>query len=323
MVFTPSQVVRKATAESERLGAFSGYIFRPKPTQSGMTAQIFGENGQDSDTISALSLNKFLNIQVYVKIYMVKDPIGRLMQDQGKYPVIAEFNGIVNRPTPQKSGMMAQFFAPNGMDANAVVELGKSEYQDSLVFVDIRSNQSIEDLSKIEIENTNYINENYATRITRQQREHYQKREKEYRKMNDKLDMSSFFLRPEVLVAIGEPEEFAKWLEDHRNCAFPLQHSNCMNVGHALLVPQLEGKYNYLPMCKEHGEKLDDSHYFKENSAYYTFKHQLLQKEWILDFFKKKFSIDGNSEPEPNRIIEWAVAHNLNRYMPTDYKPIS
>lgn len=322
MVFTPSQVQRKATSQSERLGAFSGYIFRPKPNQSGMTAQIFGENGQDSDTISALSLNKFLNIQVYVKIYMIKDQVGRLMKENGKYPVIAEFNALVNRPTPQKTGMMAQFFATNGIDANSVVELGKSEYQDALVFVDIRSNQSINDLNQIEIENTNYINENYATRITRQQREHYQKREKEYRKMNDKLDMSSFFLRPEVLFSVGTPQDFAKWLEDYRNCAFPLQNGHCKNIGRALLTPRLDGKYNYLPMCSEHAEKLDDLHYFKENSSYYTFKHQLLLKEWILSFFKLNFSIDGNSEPEPNRIIEWGASHNLNGYMPLDYKSV-
>lgn len=323
MVFLPPQVQRKASAESEQLGAFSGYIFRPKPTQSGMTAQIFGENGQDSDTISALSLNKFQNIQVYVKIYMIKDPIGRLMKDNGKYPIISEFNAFVNRPTPQKTGMMAQFFATNGSDANAVVELGKTEYQDALVFVDIRSNQSVEDLQKIELENTNIINENYATRITRQQKEHYQKREKEYKKMNDKLDMSSFFLRQEVLYAVGTPEDFAKWLSEYRNCAFPLQNGHCMNVGHSFLTPNLDGKYNYLPMCSEHAPKLDELKYFQENSSYYTFKHQLLLKEWILAFFKKNFSIDGNSEPEPNRIIEWAAGNNLNKHMPLDYKPIS
>lgn len=323
MVFSPQPVSRKPSAESDRLGAFSGYIFRPKPTQAGMTAQIFGENGQDSDTISALSLHKFQNIEVYVKVYMIKDPIGRLMKKDGKYPIIAQFNGFVNRPTPQKSGMMAQFFATNGTDANAVVDLGKSEFQDALVYVDIRSNQSINDLEKIELENTNIINENYATRITRQQREHYQKREKEYRKMNDKLDMSSFFMRPEVLYAVGTPEDFATWLTEYRNCAFPLHNGHCMNVGQSLLVPQLDGKYNYLPMCSEHGPKLDEAQYFHENNSYYTFKHQLLLKEWILFFFKKNFSIDGNSEPEPNRIIEWAAGNNLNKYMPTDYKPVS
>ena len=58
---------------NEQLGVFSGYIRRPIPNQSGMIAQIFGENGDDADTILALSLSKYQDVQVYVNIYLIKD----------------------------------------------------------------------------------------------------------------------------------------------------------------------------------------------------------------------------------------------------------
>lgn len=48
MAFTGQQPVLKT---DEQLGAFTGYIRRPTPANTGMTAQIFGENGNDADTI--------------------------------------------------------------------------------------------------------------------------------------------------------------------------------------------------------------------------------------------------------------------------------
>jgi hypothetical protein len=323
MVFAPQHLSPKPTAVSEQLGAFGAYIQRPTPKLTGMTALFFGENGVDSDTISALSLNKFQNIQVFVVVYLVKDPVGRIMKKDGKYPIIAQFNGFINRPNPQKAGMVAQFFAPNGIDANAVVELGKTEYQDSLVYVDIRSNQSISDLTTIELENTNVINESYMSRITKKQKEFYQKKEKEFRKMNEKLDLSTFFYRPDVLKSVGTPQEYTQWLEAFKTCAFPLQNKHCTIIGQAEKIEQFDGEYNYLPLCSEHFHKVQDLAYFEENKSYYTFKHQILLREWVAHFFKVNFSIDGNSEPDPGMIFEWAVTHNLVKHLPSDYKPVN
>lgn len=323
MVFIPPVVTPKPTATSQQLGSFGAYIQRPTPNVSGMTAQFFGENGVDSDTISALSLNKFLNIQVFVNVYLIKDPLGRLMRNNNTYPIIAQFYGFVNRPTPKKTGMVAQFFAPNGPDANAVVELGKSEYQDALIYVDIRSNQSISDLSQIELENVNAINENYITRITKQQKEFYQKKEKEYRKMNDKLDLSTFCNRPEVLNAIGNPDDFAQWLNNNKTCIFPTQYSHCHLAGNAEKIANINGNYNYIPLCQEHLKEFVNQNHYTNNEQYYTFKHQLLVKEWVLNYFRKHFSIDSKSEPDPELVIEWAAKNNIAKYLPADYKSVN
>lgn len=323
MIFVPPRVQPKPTETSEQLGSFGAYIQRPTPNVNGMTALFFGENGVDSDTISALSLNKFQNILVYVQVYLVKDPVGRIMRENGKYPIIAQFQAYVSRPAPKKTGMVAQFFAPNGPDANSVVELGKTEYQDALVFVDIRSNQSISDLTEIEVDNHNLINENYISRITKQQKEFYQKKEKEFRKMNDKLDLSVFFIRPDVLKAVGTPEVFSKWLTDHKTCSFPMHHSHCPMAGKAEKIPYLDGDYNYLPLCEEHNIQVQDSVFFNENSSYFTFKHQIFLKEWVSAFFRTEFSIDGKSEPDPSRIIEWAASHNVAKHLPPDYKAVN
>lgn len=323
MVFSPVRVQPQATSTSEQLGSFGAYILRPTPSQSGMVAQFFGENGVDSDTISALSLNKFQDIQVFVQVYLVKDPLGRIMRQNGKYPIIAQFYGTVNRPSPKKTGMTAQFFAPNGPDANAVVELGKTEYQDALVFVDIRSNQSIEDLTDIEENNISIINESYISRITKQQREYYQKREKEFKKMNDKLEFSTFFTNPKVLNTVGSPEDFAKWITLYKTCCYPLAHKQCSFAGQAEKIPFIDSEYNYLPLCETHLPEVLNQSFFQENESYFSFKHQILLKEWVHDFFKQNFSIDGKSEPEPGRIIEWASANKIASFLPIDYKGVN
>ena len=72
MAFTGQQQSLKT---SEQLGAFTGYIRRPTPTNAGMTAQIFGENGNDADTILALSLSKYQEAEVFVNVYIIKDAV--------------------------------------------------------------------------------------------------------------------------------------------------------------------------------------------------------------------------------------------------------
>ena len=45
MVFAGVSNQEKENLKTEQMGAFSGYIRRPQPSVSGMTAQIFGEDG--------------------------------------------------------------------------------------------------------------------------------------------------------------------------------------------------------------------------------------------------------------------------------------
>lgn len=52
--------------------------------------------------------------------------------------MLAEFSASVRRPKPQEDGMIAELFAANGKDADAVMALGASNVQDALADVDIR-----------------------------------------------------------------------------------------------------------------------------------------------------------------------------------------
>lgn len=58
--------------------------------------------------------------------------------DDARYVVIGGFEAYIRRPRPTVSGMIAQFFAPNGQDADTVLALGMTRYQDCRVHVTIR-----------------------------------------------------------------------------------------------------------------------------------------------------------------------------------------
>lgn len=305
----------------EQMGAFSGYIRRPIPTVSGMTAQVFGENGEDADTILALSLSKYQDAQVFVNIYLVKDSLGRLMKQGEKYPIISSFQGFVRRSMPKKDGMIAQFFAPNGEHADSVSELSKSDYQDCLVFVDVRGSKSIKNNNKIQQENHSYIDSQYSEKITILQKQEYAKKEKAFKKMNELLEFSNFITKIEVMTSIGNSKLFKNWLINTQTCSH-LQEKPCLLQSNIISIDFLLKPFNYLPVCEEHFSDLNNPQHLEENKLYYEMKHKLLLKQWVWQEFKKHFSFDGLSEPDPNKIIEWAASKNLSQYLPSKYQPI-
>lgn len=305
----------------EQMGAFSGYIRRPTPSASGMTAQIFGENGDDADTILALSLSKYQDAEVLVNIYLVKDSVGRIMKENNKYPLICSFMGFVRRSTPKKDGMIAQFFAPNGVNSDNVSTLSKSDYQDCLVFVDVRGKKAVANTEKIEIENIQQIDQFYSTKITKNEKDEFMKKEKQFKKMNELLDLSDFLNKIEVISSIGNVEDYKLWLENTQTCAH-LQEKACMNRSHYVQVQGLLKPFNYLPVCEEHIENLSNQEHIEKNMLFYEMKQRLLLKQWVWSRFKQQFSYDNNSEPDPNKIIEWAATKNLTKYLPQKYKSI-
>lgn len=304
----------------EQMGVFSGYIRRPKPTQTGMVAQIFGENGDDADTILALSLSKYQDTQVFVNIYLVKDPNGRIMKQGETYPLISSFVGFVRRSMPQKDGMIAQFFSPNGEHADEVALLSKSDYQDCLVFVDVRGAMAARSREQIAIENQKQIEENYTERITKHQKTELVRRERQFKKMNEHLHFSEFLYRVEVLKSLGDSENFQTWLKNQL-CSHH-QEGTCLQEAHAVEVDFIFKPFNYLPVCDEHEAALADEQHIKEHKAYYEMKHKLLTKEWAWHRMKEKFSYDGRSEPDPSKIVDWANTKNLSRFLPSKFQPV-
>jgi len=313
--------VQNQADNSEQMGAFSGYIRRPTPTASGMTAQIFGENGEDADTILALSLSKYQDIEVFVNIYLVKDSVGKIMKEGDNYPIISSFIGYVRRSMPKKDGMIAQFFAPNGEHADSIAVLSRSDFQDCLVFVDVRGKKAIDMQDKITEENIKEINLHYADRITKNEKSEFLKKEKAFRKMNETLELSDFLNRIEVMTSIGNLEDFKSWIEKTQTCAHA-QEKPCLNHSSYVEIPGFLKPFNFLPVCDEHLEKLSDPKHLEEHNLYYEMKHRLVLKHWVWTRFKEKFSYDGKSEPDPSRIIEWAAGKGIHKYLPSKYQAI-
>lgn len=305
----------------EQMGAFSGYVRRPVPSMNGMTAQIFGENGDDADTILALSLTKFQDIEVFVNIYLIKDAYGKIMKEHESYPLISSFIGYVRRSMPKKDGMIAQFYAPNGEHADSIAELSKSNLQDCLVFVDVRSKKSQSKSEQINIENIVEINKSYLGKITIGERTEFQKKEKQFRKMNEQLELSDFLNKIEVLTSIGNSSDFTSWLTLTQTCSH-LQEKHCMNKSNFVQIDGLLKPFNFLPVCEEHLHELSNHAHIEKNILFYEMKQRLLLKQWIWSQFKAKFSFDGKSEPDPSRIIEWAASKNLSKYLPKKYQSV-
>ena len=140
---TPSaQHVEAPNAESplrtgDALGSFVGYLRRPKSSAAGLTAQFFGENGDDADVIAALHLTRFLDQPTKVTVWMLKDRNGRSMKKNGEWPKLTEFVGTIRRPMPSQNGQVAQFFGENGPNSDAVSTLAQTSCLDALVFVEM------------------------------------------------------------------------------------------------------------------------------------------------------------------------------------------
>lgn len=307
----------------EQMGVFSGYIRRPKPTQTGMIALVFGENGDDADTILALSLSKYQDIQVFVNIYLIKDPNGKIMKQGEEYPLICSFLGFVRRSLPQKDGMVAQFFSPNGEHADAVSLLSKSEYQDCLVFVDVRGSLAIKNTEVITQENMKDIEDKYVDKFTRYQKTENARKDKFFRKMNEYIQTSDFLYRIEVLTSLGKAEDYKEWLKETQLCAHHQDGSFCNKEVHVVTIDtHLFKPFNYLPVCDEHESRILDETHFTEHTLYYEMKHRFLVKEWAWHKMKEKFSYDGKSEPDPSKVIDWANSKNVLKFLPAKYQAV-
>jgi hypothetical protein len=286
-----------------------------------MIAQVFGENGDDADTILALSLSKYQDVQVFVNIYLIKDPNGKIMKQGDEYPLISTFLGFVRRSLPKKDGMIAQFFSPNGEHADSVSLLSKSEYQDCLVFVDVRGSLASQEPEKVKQENIIEINTNYSEKVTKNQRTEISRKEKQFKKINEQIQLSEFLYRVEVLTGLGNTNEFQEWLNDTQLCVHS-QERHCMNESHIIEVSGFFKPFNYLPCCAEHESDMSNEEHLENNRTYYEMKHRLLAKEWAWIKMKEKFSFDGKSEPDPAKVIDWATLKGLHKYLPSKYEVV-
>lgn len=317
-----SEETAQQTAESIQIGAFSGYNRRPEPSQNGMTAQFFGENGDDADMVSALSLTKFLDAEVFIRIYLVKDSVGRIMKKKdGGYPKIAEFIGKIQRPKPKRDGMLAQFFAPNGEDADQVNELGKTRFLDSFVFIEVmkpsaKQESSIEDKEALDEKNDEL--DEVSKHLTPAERKAIVKKGKAYAEANRMLKVSGFLRQPAVWRVLGGEPKFSSWVAEMACCA--PGETVCNKKAAPFPIPAEAGKTCMLaPLCEEHFHQADNA-ILPGGAQFLALKQSVLVQDWAWETLCKIVPCDvGTDSPDPQKIMFWASENGLSQFIPPNY----
>lgn len=308
-----------------QIGAFSGYNRRPLPDRSGMTAQFYGENGEDADMISALSLTKFLEADVYVKIHLVKDSVGQIMKSNGSFPMISAFKAKVQRPKGLKEGMVANLFAANGEDSDQVNVLGLSKYLDAFVYVEILKPEAApakherpaagppDLLPEISAEL-----ESLAHHLTPFERKALQKKTKAHAEANRSLKISGFLRQPSAWAQLGSELDYQAWVATCPCCA--PGNTPCPQPSSSFKIP-LEShlKYALIPLCASHALQAD-SGAMPGGIAFLRMRRDVLIQEWAWERLKAAVgSPAGLDEPDPQKIFSWAHRHGLSQHIPANY----
>lgn len=328
-----------ATSSNESIGSFAAYIRRPKPSNSGYIANFFGENGDDADTISVLSLTQYMDVEVSVSVYHIKDAVGFDMKnpETKQYPLISSFIGQVKRPVPSEQGMTAQFFAPNGEYSDAVNKLGMSNYVDSLVFVDIRGKLQHNKINIYDTEIQENIVENHAWKVSEAEKKTYLSKIKRFTKYNLELHESDFLLNSNLLDRVNEEFPYKEYLTSN-TCCYKHYNKMCehrennklLNINVDMDIKDYQtGKgnvYSYVPLCEEHFNHIYDKNneeilynLIDGGKAYLEIKNHIMIKKWVMDFFIKEFSLTGHEEPDSFKILAWCSNNNLRDYLPQKF----
>lgn len=315
-----------STSQSDALlGGFAGYVRRPLGDKNGLTAQIYGENGSDADTISALSLTKFLEASFYIKIFQIKNSVGAIMKKQNSYPLIAEFEAQIQRPKPQRDGMIALFFATNGENSDAVNSLGLTKYLDSLVFVEIWPLSAKPKLqpspnlivSSQPLEETQSNLDSFLTVLTPSERKIVEKKRKVYASANLLLKSQNFLNISAVWSKLGTPSDYQSWLHNMPCCALP--SDGCTHVSAPFRVPGENGPYQYVPFCQHHVQALSDQT-LDGGLGLVRLRHRQIIQLWAWDALKKIVPPEPHqTDPTPAEVMTWAFENNLQQYIPPNY----
>lgn len=301
-------------AAEEQFGAFAAYLRRPDPKENGYIAKFFGENGEDADLITALSLTRFLDRLVKINVFLIKDKNGKLAREDGKYPLIASFHSSIKRPKSSNTGQCAQFFAENGENADVVSELGKTAIQDSLVYVEVLPAR--EEESKVEMSDI----DQYSTKILNFEKKLLEKNKKKIQEANRILGNSGFFKNESVIRMIGREEDYQNWLTK-QPCCFPSAEQCEKKNIIAFKVPGHTKAYRYTCLCEDHAKAFDGENvsFPQKGEPFLLSRFNHLIQEWVKETLLMKFGLTKHDEIYPVKLIEWATEKKLQNLIPPTY----
>ncbi|WP_293371510.1 hypothetical protein [Nevskia sp.] len=111
------------------LTRFTSNIRRPHGLVAGVRAEFFCFNGPDADAVLILGRTDLQDALVRVA----------LTRDGEHY---GDFDAYIRRPVPKLLGMVANFYADNGVNADRITALGLSKFVDLAVMVDVHQLQT-------------------------------------------------------------------------------------------------------------------------------------------------------------------------------------
>jgi hypothetical protein len=304
------------------LGSFVGYLRRPKASAAGLLAQIFGENGNDADVIAALHLTRFLDQPTKVTVWMLKDRNGRSMKKDGQWPKLAEFVGLIRRPSPSQNGQVAMFFGENGPNADALAVLNQTWCLDALVFVEMHQAQPGMTVGDLPTQTPGSELEENSGRMTTSEAAAYKVLSKRSEEALTLLLQHGFFRQNSVLAALGRQEAFQQWLTS-QPCCFP-GSAPCDRSPVLAWQPAGARKWQALPVCAHHAEQLDNGTATLPDGSpaagWIASQTIASSQRWAQYALGQALKVPAGRLPTPGAIYAWTVERGLVGSVPTAFQ---
>lgn len=302
------------------IGAFTGYIRRPKSSSAGLTAQFFGQDGPDADVIAAMHLTRFKDMTVKIKVWMLKNADGKVMGKDGDFPLLAEFIARLRNPRPSETGQTAQFFGENGPNSDAINVLNKSDYQDSMVYVEIEKAEPGQLVSDVPTHGKPADLQAQAERMTPREVADLKKNQKKAGEAWHILQVGNFFRSTALWAALGGEASYREWLMA-QPCSYP-GRTPCANEDvQAFQIPGIR-QMGQVSMCTEHadlwGRGLADVG-AQDPIAFLTSCQLTQVQQWAQHRLRQVLAVPDTHFPMPGRLYAWANSHGLRNTIPSSF----
>ena len=202
--------------------------------------------------------------------------------------------------------MVAQLYAKNGKDADAVNGMGLSRYQDALVFVELHT-ESPKETPPYKDLDIKFSQKRVAVRGNNAS----------HAKI---IKMSGFLRSKTVHERLGGEESYIKWLDGKPCCA--AIDPGCKHAGKPAPLPERSNIRNlgYIPLCHDHTLALHDNPSSVGGLRLLEARQIALVQEWAWDELSHIVSGgEGIGDADPEAVIEWATRNGVDSLLPAQY----
>jgi hypothetical protein len=324
---TPSLVtppVSAATLDESQpgdvLGSFTAFLRRTKTLREGLVAQFFGENGTDADQLALFNFSRFLETQVRLRMWVIKDSQGQLVLNaQGEHQALTPFVATVKNSRSTRDGMLGQFFAANGPDADAANELNASKLVDAMVLVQVIKGATDTDVVAADTTPTSEL-QAAAKRLTPLEERKLQQQQKVAGKAWEMLLAHGFFRKEVLWKALGGEPVYREWLT-HQRCCHP-GDAPCQHVPvEAYTIPDPTLRYPYVPLCREHAEQWRSGMVNLQGRsaspmAFLQTEHAANLQRWAQVRLRDVLQVPSGYDPTSSAIYRFAFDRQLTNILP-------